>query len=104
MLSKMRIPTLVAALGLFLAVAGWSLAASPDEAAAQNPSQICTANQDLGSSHGGCVSFVASGNLTAALADACRDPVFQAQLAAAAGQPVNNHGQCMKVGKEFFGI
>jgi hypothetical protein len=101
MLAHLRLPTLLVSLGLLLAVAAGSLALHPTPVAAQpapgeNVSQYCRRINDLDSSHGGCVSLTTNGNDAAAAADACRDPEFWPLLAELTGQPITNHGQCMR--------
>ena len=68
------------------------LAAQPRAAQADPGAQaFCTAVGDFGATHGACVSFFQNGNITAFVADRCRDPAFRAFFGA------KNHGQCVKV-------
>lgn len=69
MLGK-NLVAMVSALGL---TASLVLAAHAEPITPNNASQLCAANQDFGlGSHGGCVSVLQSGNITAAVAEICR--------------------------------
>lgn len=72
------------------------LGAAGIASAAPDVSAVCAANQDFGTSHGGCVSFFQNGNLDAVIADLCKDANVQQIVG------TDNHGQCVKAVKALF--
>ena len=78
----------ICALGLTLG--GSAVLANPAQAA-PDVSQFCKAFGDFGSTHGACVSYLQTGNLTAFIADICREDFVQQFFGA------TNHGQCVKI-------
>ena len=86
---------------LLIALMGGSAAAAPPE---DNVSHFCKSVDDMGQTHGGCVALTKAGNLIPNIANFCRDPVVRAEAAELAGVDEVNHGQCMQIMREFFGV
>lgn len=86
----------LAALGVTAASGMLVLGTAGIASAAPDVSQVCSANGDFGTSHGGCVSYFETGNLTAAIANICQDPNVQQIVG------TDNHGQCVKTLKALF--
>jgi len=80
-------------------------AGSPAHAVPQdNVSKFCKSVDDFGQKHGGCVASLTAGNITPNIANFCRDPVVRAEAAELVGADRVNHGQCVQILKDFFGV
>jgi hypothetical protein len=69
-----------------------------------NVSHFCKSVDDMGQTHGGCVASLTTGNIVPNIANFCRDPVVRAEAAELAGREEVNHGQCVQILKDFFGV
>ena len=69
-----------------------------------NTSTFCKSVDDFGQKHGGCVASVTADNIVPNLANFCRDPIVRAEAAELAGVDEVNHGQCMRILRDFFGV
>lgn len=69
-----------------------------------NVSTFCKSVDDFGQTHGGCVASLTAENIVPNLANFCRDPVVRAEAAELAGVDEVNHGQCVQILKDFFGV
>jgi len=81
-----------AVLSLTLIASSPAIGQSNDESTV---SEFCAAHNDLGLTHGGCVAFFVTRNLTPHDASVCRNESMQAFLG------VTNHGLCVKKLKEM---
>ena len=80
--------------------AGVSAQAVPPD----NVSTFCKSVNDFGQKHGGCVASLTAENIVPNLANFCRDPVVRAEAAEFVGADEVNHGQCIQIFKDFFGV
>ena len=71
---------------------------------ADNVSMFCKAAGDFGQKHGGCVASLTAENTVPNIANFCRDPVVRAEAAELIGVAEVNHGQCVQILKDFFGV
>ncbi len=87
----MKRKLLCAVAGMALSLGGLGVVGVGSASAAPGVSEFCTTYGDFGTTHGACVSYFETENLTAFVADLCKDPFWQSWTG------TTNTGQCIKV-------